>query len=509
MRPEHEQDREILRRIARRAMLERGLVPDFPPGVATELEALGATEPRDLPSGPLLEAAPGDGAFARGDSLSDLRHLPWASIDNDHTRDLDQLTVAETASRGRVRVLVAIADVDVFVKKGTAIDRHAAQNTTSVYTPAQIFPMLPIELSTGLTSLNPDEERPALVVAMLVDLDGSIDTSEVFRARVCSRAKLAYDSVSAWLEGNGPMPDGMAAVEDLAENLRLQDEVARRMRINRHRRGALSLETVEAQPVFDGDLVSGLAVAEKNRAKNLIEDFMIAANGAAARFLASSGFPSIRRVVRTPRRWERIVEIADEHGRRLPAAPDPGALERFLTAMREEDRTGFADLSLAVTKLLGPGEYVANAPGEDPPAHFGLAVKDYGHSTAPNRRFTDLVTQRLLKAVLTGSIAPYRVEELSDLALHCTKQEDAANKVERQVGKSAAALYLRRQVGQQFEAMVTGAAEKGTWVRLVGLPVEGRVVEGFRDLDVGHRVSVQLVSVDVERGFIDFKQVGR
>jgi exoribonuclease-2 len=490
-------------------MLERGLIPDFPPGVAAELEDLRSTGFGQAPPRPPMPSAPAGGVLDQKEALRDLRHLPWASIDNDHTRDLDQLTVAETASGGRVRVMIAIADVDMLVKKGTAIDGHAAHNTTSVYTPAQIFPMLPLELSTGLTSLNPREERPALVVAMLVAPDGSIDTSDVYRARVYSRAKLAYDSVSAWLEGAGPPPEAVVTAEGLAENLRLQDEVARSMRNNRHRRGALSLETAEAQPVFDGDRLSGIEVEEKNRARSLIEDFMIAANGAAARFLASSGFPSIRRVVRTPRRWERIVEIAGEHGRRLPDSPDPVALEAFLSAMREEDRAGFPDLSLAVTKLLGPGEYAADAPGDDPPGHFGLAVKDYGHSTAPNRRFTDLVTQRLLKAALAQASAPYQLEELSELASHCTKQEDAANKVERQVNKSAVALYLRRQIGERFEGMVTGAAEKGTWVRLAGLPVEGRVVEGFRGLDVGHRVTVQLVAVDVERGFIDFKLVGR
>jgi exoribonuclease-2 len=294
----------------------------------------------------------------------------------------------------------------------------------------------------------------------------------------------------------------------LAENLRMQDHVAQTMTKSRHARGALSLQTIEAQPVFEGDLLSGIEVEEKNRAKSIIEDFMIAANGVAARFLASKGSPSIRRVVRTPKRWDRIVEMAAEHGSRLPAAPDAVALEGFLTAMRVADPVRFPDLSLAVIKLLGPGEYVAEMPGEDAPGHFGLAVKDYGHSTAPNRRFTDLVTQRLLKAALAAGPSPYDGAELAALATHCTQQEDAANKVERQVGKSAAALYLRSRVGQQFEGMVTGASDKGTWVRLLDVPVEGRVVEGFRGLDVGHRVQVQLVSVDVERGFIDFKRVG-
>jgi VacB/RNase II family 3'-5' exoribonuclease len=499
-------DRAVLERVARRAMLERGLLPDFSPAALAELDKLRS--PASVAASPAAATPVGDGGGA-DDPVRDLRHLLWASIDNDSSLDLDQLTVAEAAPDGRVRLLVAIADVDALVKKETAIDEHAAYNTTSVYTAAQIFPMLPEKLSTGLTSMNPNEDRLAFVFSMLVAPDGSVEGSEVYRAQVHSRAKLAYNSVAAWLEGTGPVPDAIAAVDGLAENLRLQDQAAQTMMNHRHARGALSLETIEAQPVFEGDLVAGIEVEEKNRAKTIIEDLMIAANGVAARFLDSKGSPSIRRVVRTPKRWDRIVEIAAEHGSRLPSAPDAVALEGFLTATRAADPVRFPDLSLAVIKLLGPGEYVAEIPGEDAPGHFGLAVKDYGHSTAPNRRFTDLVTQRLLKAAAADQPAPYEGDELAELAIHCTKQEDAANKVERQVGKSAAALYLRSRIGQQFDGMVTGASEKGTWVRLLEVPVEGRVVEGFRGLDVGHRVRVQLASVDVERGFIDFRRIGR
>ncbi len=504
-----ERDRAILERVARQAMLQRGLLPDFSPAALAELDKLRSPASIDF-ARPAVAGPGGSGgrAGAQTDTFRDLRQLLWASIDNDSSRDLDQLTVAEAAPDGRVRILVAIADVDGLVKKGTAIDEHAAYNTTSVYTAAQIFPMIPEKLSTGLTSLNPDEERLAFVFSMLVAPDGSIESSEVFQARVHSRAKLAYNSVAAWLEGTGTIPEAVAAVDGLAENLRMQDHVAQTMTKSRHARGALSLETIEAQPVFEGDLLSGIEVEEKNRAKSIIEDFMIAANGVAARFLASKGSPSIRRVVRTPKRWDRIVEIAAERGSPLPATPDAVALEGFLTAMRVADPVRFPDLSLAVIKLLGPGEYVAEMPGEDAPGHFGLAVKDYGHSTAPNRRFTDLVTQRLLKAALAAGPAPYDGVELATLATHCTQQEDAANKVERQVGKSAAALYLRSRVGQQFDGMVTGASDKGTWVRLLEVPVEGRVVEGSGGLDVGHRARVQLVSVDVEKGFIDFKRVG-
>jgi ribonuclease R len=475
-------------------MIERGLLPDFSRAALTELDKL------DLPA-----ALPVGGR--EPDDVRDLRSLLWASIDNDSSRDLDQLTVAGPAPEGRTRILVAIADVDAIVKKRTAIDGHAAYNTTSVYTAAQIFPMLPEKLSTGLTSLNSGEQRLAFIVSMDVGPDGSIEAEEVYRALVYNRAKLAYNSVAAWLVGPGEEPSAITAVAGMAENLRQQDRVAQAMKKHRHRRGALSLETIEGRAVFDGDTVSGIEVEEKNRAKAIIEDFMIGANGVVARFLADRGFPSIRRVVRRPERWDRIVDLAAEHGYSLPGTPDSQALEGFLAAVREADPMRFPDLSLAVIKLLGSGEYVADTPGQDVPGHFGLAVKDYGHSTAPNRRFTDLVTQRLVKAALVGERPPYDGEELSELAEHCTSQEDAANKVERQVGKSAAALFLRSRIGEVFDGIITGAAAKGTWARLLELPVEGKVVEGFGGLDVGRRVRVKLLSVDVERGFIDFERV--
>lgn len=494
MTPEDERDRTILERIAQRAMQERGLLPDFSPEVQAELEVF------DAPATPTADERA---------AVHDLRGLLWCSIDNDSSLDLDQLTVAESLPDGGARIQVAIADVDALVKQACAIDAHAAHNTTSVYTAARIFSMLPEKLSTDLTSLNLGQDRLAVVFDMVVAMDGSVAESSVRRALVASRAKLAYNSVAAWLDGTGPQPEAIAETPGLAETLRLQDRVAQTMQRYRHARGALSLETVEAKPVFEGDLVAGIEIEERNRAKGIIEDFMIAANGAAAQFLEAEGSPSIRRVVRTPRRWERIVEIAAEHGFRLPGVPDPVGLEGFLTKARAKDPLRFPDLSLAVIKLLGPGEYVAELPGRHGEGHFGLAVKDYGHSTAPNRRFTDLITQRLLKAALAGRPAPYEAGELSELATHCTKQEDAANKVERQVGKSAAALFLRSRLGQQFDGMVTGAADKGTWVRLLQLPVEGRVVEGFKGLDVGDRVRVQLVGVEVERGYIDFKRVGK
>ena len=471
-------------------MLERGLLPEFSAAALAELDRIHA--PADVNDG----------------SVRDLTDLLWASIDNDDSRDLDQLTVAETLPGGSVKIRVAVADVDALVKEGSAIDEHARHNTTSVYTAAEIFPMLPEKLSTDLTSLSFAEVRLAVIVEMVISADGSLQSSDIYRARVRNQAKLAYNSVAAWLDGRDPMPEGIAAVKGLAENLRVQDRIAQSLKNLRHVHGALSLETIEARSVFDGDQIRDLEVEEKNRAKEIIEDFMIAANGVTARYLAVAKFPSIRRVVRTPKRWDRIVALAQEHQFRLPANPDSKALDEFLVSQKAADPLRFPDLSLAVIKLLGAGEYVAELPGDAAPGHFGLAVRDYAHSTAPNRRYTDLITQRLLKAAIAGRAAPYSFAELDALAKHVTAEEDAANKVERQVGKSAAAILLEARIGAQFDAIVTGASDKGTWVRLLTVPVEGRVVRGFEGVDVGDRIHVQLMSVDVERGFIDFKRVG-
>jgi exoribonuclease-2 len=485
-----QQHRAILQNIAHRAMLDRGLLPDFSAAALAELDRMRA--PADVNDG----------------SAHDLTDLLWASIDNDDSRDLDQLTVAETLPGGSVKVLVAVADVDALVKDGSAIDEHARHNTTSVYTAAEIFPMLPEKLSTDLTSLSFAEARLAVIVEMVIGADGALQSSDIYRARVRNQAKLAYNSVAAWLDGRGPIPEGIAAVKGLAENLRVQDRIAQSLKNLRHAHGALSLETIEAKPVFDGDQIRDLEVEEKNRAKEIIEDFMIAANGVTARYLAAAKFPSIRRVVRTPKRWDRIVALAQEHQFRLPTNPDSKALDEFLVSQKAADPLRFPDLSLAVIKLLGAGEYVAELPGDAAPGHFGLAVRDYAHSTAPNRRYTDLITQRLLKAAIAGRAAPYSFAELDELAKHVTAEEDAANKVERQVGKSAAAILLESRIGEQFDAIVTGASDKGTWVRLLTVPVEGRVVRGFEGIDVGDRIHVQLMSVDVERGFIDFMRVG-
>jgi VacB/RNase II family 3'-5' exoribonuclease len=480
--------RQFLQQVARRAMLEYKLQPDFSPAEMDEVAR--------------LEAPP-----AVPDGARDLRGLPWCSIDNDDSRDLDQLTVSRPDAAGSTRILVAIADVDALVRAGCAIDSHARQNTTSVYTPAQIFPMLPERLSTDLTSLNAGQDRPAIVAEMIVDSAGSVTASEVYRAIVRNQAKLAYNSVAAWLDGSGPVPPALAAVPGLDSQLRAQDEAARRLRHSRVDRGALEFQTIEARPVFDGDAVRDLAVERDNRARGLIEDFMIAANGATARYLEEKGFPSIRRVVRSPERWDRLEAFAAQYGDTLPPDPDSRALSGFLARRRAADPARFPDVSLSVIKLLGAGEYALDPPGEDAPGHFGLAVKDYAHSTAPNRRFPDLLTQRLLKAAISGASVPYSAGEIDELAKHCTEMEDEAHKVERLVRKAAAALLLESRIGEVFEGFVTGASKKGTWVRILRPPVEGRLERGYEGLDVGDRVRVRLIHTDADRGFIDFVRV--
>ena len=470
-------------------MTQHGLDPDYSAAAMHELASI---------RGP---------AITDDASMQDLTGLPWCSIDNTESRDLDQLTVVREIS-GTTRLLVAIADVDAVVKAGSAVDAHAQGNTTSVYTPAQVFSMLPEKLSTDLTSLAFDSVRLAVVVDLAVDVDGVIQDAVIYGARVRNRAKLAYDSVAAWLEGQGAVPEGMDAVPGLDANLRAQDAIAGAMRGRRHRCGALSLQTPEARVLLSGDVVTDVQRDEPNRAKALIEDVMIGANVATAQYLERKGYPSIRRVLRTPKRWERIVDIARELGDTLPSQPDGVALEQFLERRRAADPARFADLSVSIVKLLGSGEYALSTPGQRSTEHFGLAASDYTHSTAPNRRFADLVTQRILKAALVGAPSPYDPAALVQIAQHCTLQEDNAEKVERQVRKSAAALLLQSRIGQRFEGFVTGASAKGTWVRIDTPAVEGRVVRGFEGLDVGERVAVELLATNVEQGYIDFARVG-
>jgi ribonuclease R len=484
-----ESERALLLRVARQAMVEHGLEPDFPPAALAEAGSLA------------------DGAGTRDGAERDLRTLPWCSIDNDDSRDLDQLTVADAPVGECTTIRVAVADVSATVARGSALDRHARTNTTSVYTPPRVFPMLPDRLSTDLTSLNPDVDRLAVVAEIAVGADGVCGESKVYRALVHNHAKLAYHAVGAWLEGNGPLPPAVGAVPGLAANLKVQDAVAQQLKTRRHDLGALELETVEVRAEFDGDTVGRLAAETPNRAKQLIEDFMIAANGIIARFLEAHRFPVLRRVVRSPERWQRIVALAGDLGERLPGNPDAPALNAFLLKRRAADPLRFPDLSLTVIKLLGRGEYVASFPGQAVVGHFGLAVSEYTHSTAPNRRYPDLVTQRLVRAALAQQEVPYRRDELDGLAAECTLKEDGAQKVERLVRKAAAACLLTSRIGQEFDGVVTGASAKGTWVRTFDPPVEGRVERGQKGLDVGDRVRVRLVDTNPERGFIDFARL--
>lgn len=491
-------DRQRLAAIARQAMLDRGFAPSYPDAAVAEAERVTAGELAD----------DSDGAVA------DLRHLLWCSIDNASTRDLDQLTAAEPAAPAApadisaVRQLVAIADVDVAVPRGGAIDAHARQNTTSVYATARTFHMLPERLSTGLTSLHEGQDRLAVVLDMTVGADGEVGDVALRRALVRNRARLVYGDVAAWLDGDAGPPAALARVDGLAEALALQDEVARRLERRRRELGAIQLDRRELRPVFDGDDLVGFADdGGGNRATALIQSLMVAANSATARFLEGRGCPSLRRVVGTPARWPRLVELAARCGERLPDEPDARALGSFLARRRELDPERHEKLSLAVVKLLGSGEYVVDLPERPAPAHFGLAERDYAHTTAPNRRYPDLVNQRLVKATLAGRPGPYDAAELDDIAARCTRMEDEARRVERQVVKAAAALLLADRVGERFAATVTGVTDRGTWVRLDAPPVEGKLERGASGLDVGDELEVELVATDVERGFIDFARV--
>jgi VacB/RNase II family 3'-5' exoribonuclease len=481
-----------LARIAALEMQTHGLQPDFGPAVLREVQA----------SAHALAAQ----GLERGADIRDLRQRLWFSIDNDDTQDLDQLSWAEQQPDGQVLLAVAVADVDAMVPQDGAIDAHAAINTTSVYTAAGVFPMLPTLLSNDLTSLHEGRERLAVVVEMTIDAEGAVTRSQLLRAVVSNQAKLAYNAVAAWLDGEAQAPPLVARNPALQAQLHLHDRVARSLRHWRTRRGALNVMTAQARPVFeDGQLVD-LRADRKNRAKDLIADLMIAANGATARYLAEHGQPSLRRVLQEPRRWDRLVKLAAEHGASLPPQPDAQSLDRFLTARRHAAPAEFEDLSLSVVKLLGSGAYAAAPPGVPAAGHFGLAVNDYAHSTAPNRRFVDLVTQRLLKASLAQQPPPYTIEQLTLIAQRCTTQEDSASTVERRVLKAAAAYLLHDRIGEAFDAIVTGVTPKGTFVRIVSPLVEGRVVRGFDGLDVGDTLRVKLRSVDVDQRFIDFER---
>ncbi len=493
-------NRTDLVRIATHVMAERGLQPHFTAAALKQLAAIRGV------------AVAADDADGEDESIADLTDMLWCSIDNDDSQDLDQLTVCELLEKGKdrgaIRMLVAIADVDAIVKKGSAIDAHAGINTTSVYTSARIFPMLPERLSCDLTSLNAGEDRLALVTEMVFAADATLSSATLYRAKVRNKAKLAYDAVSAWIEGQGRLPEEAAKVPGLDAQLHAQDALAQQLRALRHAQGALELQSFQPRAVFEGERVVAITEQVQNRARQLIEEVMIATNGCAARFLAAKGGASLRRVVRSPERWLRIVSLAAEYGTTLPPEPDAKALEAFLIQRRKADPLRFPDLSLVVVKLMGRGEYVVEAHGGLPIGHFGLAVRDYTHATAPNRRFPDLITQRMVKAILAGKPPPYSGGELARLALHCTQQEDAAQKVERHMRKSEAALLLESHIGQRYDAIVTGSSPAGIWVRVFSPPAEGKVVSGYDALRVGDKVHVKLVGTNVERGFIDFEVLG-
>jgi exoribonuclease-2 len=480
--------RSDLARIAADTMRERGLEPEFPVAALDQLAAI---------RGPATDPA-----------ATDLRSLDWCSIDNDDSRDLDQLSVSEVLADGRVKIMVAVADVDALVPKGSAIDRHAAINTTSVYTGARIFPMLPERLSTDLTSLNQDQDRLAIVTTMVFNPDASLAGSTVFQALVRNKAQLAYDAVSDWIEGQAPLPAAAQAVPGMDAQLRTQDSVAQQLRGRRRAQGALEFETFQPRAVFEGEKVVDIREQPHNRARQLIEELMVATNGCTAHFLASHGGVSLRRIVRSPERWQRIVDLAHQHGTLLPKQPDGKALELFLAHQRSADPLRFPDLSLVIVKLMGRGEYVVETPTGPPIGHFGLAVRDYMHSTAPNRRFPDLITARLIKAVLGKTHPPYDNAQLGELAHQCTAQEDAAQKVERRVRKSEAALVLESRIGEAFDGIVTGINDEASWVRIFNPPVEGKLVGAPPRIDIGQTVRLRLAAANVERGFIDFVLAG-
>lgn len=475
-----------LQAIAKQVMQQRGFQPDFPPQIPQQLA--------DLKAHPPQIAAAGD--------IRDLRNLLWSSIDNDTSRDLDQIEVAERASNGDVKVMVGIADVDAFVPRLTAIDQHAARETTTVYAGVRNFPMLPEELSTGKTSLLENQDCLSVVIEFVVDSTGIVNSPAVYRAVVHNKAQLQYNSTGAWLEGKSPAPPKIAASADLQAQLKLQDEVAQKLKGQRFQHGALNLQTDELQPVIVNEQVIDMVKQQKNRATELIEDFMVAANGVVARFLQNVS--SLRRIVRTPERWDRIVQLAATKGGKLPAQPDSKALNDFLLLRKAADPDHFADVSLAVIKLIGPGEYVLERAGDVAPGHFGLAVQDYTHSTAPNRRFVDVVTQRLIKALLAGQKNSYSDDELTAIAANCTQKEDAAKKVERDMSKRLAAVAMQNRIGEVFDAIVTGATDHGTFVRALQPHVDGLLAQGEQGLDVGDKLRVKLIRTDPQRGFVDF-----
>lgn len=480
-----------LQAIAKQIMLENGFEPDFPPDVQPQLSKLRAHPPQ----------------FPLTGSIRDLRGLLWSSIDNDTSKDLDQIEFAKRLSNGDIKVLVGIADVDAFVAKDSPIDRHAAEETTTIYAGVRNFSMLPEELSTDATSLLETGDKRSVIIEFVVGQDGTVSGSDVCHAIVRNKAQLTYNGVGPWLDGKVAPPAKVAASSQLQLQLRLQDEAAQKLRTTRYRHGALNIETIETRPILLHDQIVDVVSTEKNRATELIEDFMIASNGVIAGLLNAKKVSSLRRIVKVPERWSRIVELAAKQGAKLPSEPDSKALNEFLIARKTADPDHFSDLSLAVVKLMGPGEYVLQRPGEISVGHFGLAVQNYTHSTAPNRRFADLVIQRLVKAVLANQPTPYSDGELAAIANNCTLKEDAARKVEREMSKRIAAVAMSKRIGEMFDAIVTGVTPRGTFVRALKPHVEGLLAQGQQGVDVGDRLRVKLIKTDTQRGYIDFARV--
>lgn len=489
---DHSSSEVDLRLLAEQVVRARGFDPQFPPAVQQQVAQIESHPP----------------AIAADGKIRDLRSLLWSSIDNDDSRDLDQIEYAEDLGQDRTKILVAIADVGVFAARDSAIDAHAARETTTVYTGVRVFPMLPEQLSTGLSSLLEGSDRLSIVTEFVVSNQGTIENFEVYSAVVRNQAQLTYSAVGKWLEGTGNGNSKVASSTELQAQIRLQSDAAEKLKQQRHLHGALNIESIELQPIMSGDQIMGVADREKNRASELIEELMIAANESVARLLEATKVSSIRRVVKTPERWGRIVELAAQHGGRLPAQPDAKALNDFLMKRKAEDPNRFADVSLTVVKLIGPGEYVLERPGEVGVGHFGLAVQDYTHSTAPNRRFPDVVTQRIIKSTLAGAASPYSDDQLTTIAATCTERQDAARKAQRDMQKRIAAVALKHNIGQSFDAIVTGANEHGTFVRIMRPQVEGMLVGGHEGVDVGDKLRVKLVNTDVRRGYIDFTREG-
>ncbi len=477
--------------LARQALIDNNFAPDFTPQVIDAVESLDEQK--------IISSA--------NPSVKDLRSLLWSSIDDAASLDLDQVEYAEKLPNGDIRLLVGIADVDEFVPKDSLVDSFTAKNTVSIYTASKVFPMLPEHLSTDLTSLREAVDRLAVVIEMIVSEKGDVQTGDVFRAILHNYAKLSYEEIGAWLDDSSEIPASVTQTDGLETQIRLQYETALRLRDFRKRKGALEFETIEAKPIISGDEITDIEIERRNAARDIIENFMIAANVQTAEFLENRNVPSLRRVVKNPQRWSRIVAIARAFGENLPENPDSLRLAEFLERRKSVDPTHYPDLSLSIIKSLGAGEYVVQEAGADAGGHFGLAVPDYTHSTAPNRRYADLIVQRLIKATLFGKSSPYTFEELNRIAAHCNERESAARKVERQMNKTVAASVMATRVGEKFEAIVTGINERGTFARVLNPPVDGRIVEGEENLQIGDEVPVRLIDTDVGQGFIDFARV--